>query len=365
MSQDAAMPGTPVVRPLSKTAIWVAAARAIGAREPDESARNPDNLAELLLGDPSGLELDHPVVAGLSTDYAAAMQDVEVASTVRAMTERSRFIDAALERAIANGATQVLVLGAGLDSHAYRYRDLLARVRVFEVDRPVTLAFKQRRVDAALGGPPANLVYVAADLEHEVLSEVLARHGYELAQRTFVIMEGVTMYVQEESLRATFRFVAAHAPGSSVVFDYASHAMVEGMRRIDLQKVPAGVRPGLERFLNMLKDEPFVFGLPLDAERTFLADVGLELGDMLTVGSKESVRRYLTRRDGTTVGAEAYEQALAMRRAAQDHAVAAADPEQRTVIEAAVREQERQNVYRIAEGLVGLLDARHSRVEKC
>ena len=214
MPEDEARAGAGSERPLSKTAIWVAAARAIGAREPDAAARNPDNLAELLLGDPDELVLDHPVVPGLKSSYETAMQDIEVASTVRAMTERTRFIDAALERAIANGATQVLVLGAGFDSHAWRFRELLAGARVFEVDRPVTSAFKQRRADSALGGSPANLVYVPADLEREELAAALARHGYDLTQRSFVIMEGVTMYVQEQPLRATFRFLATRAPGT-------------------------------------------------------------------------------------------------------------------------------------------------------
>lgn len=64
---------------ISKTAIWVAAARAIGAREPDPAVRNPDNLAEALLGDPSQLALDHPVVDALRSSYAEAMREMEIA----------------------------------------------------------------------------------------------------------------------------------------------------------------------------------------------------------------------------------------------------------------------------------------------
>ena len=152
---------------ISKTAIWVAAARAIGALEPDPGTRNPDHLARQLLGDPSELDLDHPVVDALRSSYEEAMQDMEIAGVVRAMTERTRFIDEALERAIGAGATQVLIPGAGFDSHAYRCRELLAPARVFEVDRPATLAFKRRRVDEALGGPPGNLTYVPIDLSQE------------------------------------------------------------------------------------------------------------------------------------------------------------------------------------------------------
>jgi methyltransferase (TIGR00027 family) len=336
---------------ISKTAIWVAAARAIGAREADPAARNPDHLAEPLLGDASQLGLDHPMIDALGKSYDMAMEEIEVASMVRAMTERTRFIDEALERAVSQGITQCLILGAGLDSHAYRYRELLARVRVFELDRPQTLAFKRRRVDAALGGAPANLTYVAADLEREDLPAALARHGYDLSRRTFIIMEGVTMYVQEEPLRATFRFFAAHAPGSSIVFDFATRAMIDGLKALDLDKVPPPARPQFERFLDLIRNEPWVFGIPLDTEQEFLASLGLQLGEMLTVGSEESVKRYLTRADGTTMGAGALERAEAFRRRMQEQMVAAMDPALRAQAEAAMREQARQNAYRIAEAV--------------
>ena len=94
---------------ISRTSIFVAAGRALGAREPDPSARNPDYLAEKLLGDPSTLGLDHPAVRALSLSYDEALKDPEVASNVRMMIVRA-FIDEALERAIAGGATQVVIL---------------------------------------------------------------------------------------------------------------------------------------------------------------------------------------------------------------------------------------------------------------
>ena len=195
---------------ISKTSIYVAAGRAVGAREPDPSVRNPDFLAEQLLGDPAALGVDHPAVRALSLAYDAAMQDPEVIGIVRAMMVRTRFIDGALERAIAAGATQVAILGAGFDSHAYRCRELLQGVRVFEVDRPATQALKRQRVNEVLGGSPENLTYVPIDFQHEDLRDVLARHGYDMTQRTFFILEGVTMYVREESVRSTLSFVAAH-----------------------------------------------------------------------------------------------------------------------------------------------------------
>ncbi len=337
---------------ISRTAIWVAAARAVGAREPDPAVRNPDHLAEALLGDPAQLNIDHPVADALSKGYETAMQEIEVASMVRAMAERTRFIDEAMQRAGAGGITQYLVLGAGFDSHAYRFQEQLAHARMYEVDRPPTSEFKQRRVQAALGAPPKNLTYVAADLERESLGDVLARHGYDLSQRTFIIMEGVTMYVREEPLRETFRFFAAHAPGSSVVFDFATRAMIDGMNALDLQRIPPAARGPVERIMKMIEHEPWVFGIPLDSEREFLSGLGLTLREMLTIGSEESVRRYLTRADGTTLGAEAHARAEAFGRSVREQMTAAMDPAQRARAEAAMREQARQNAYRIAETVV-------------
>src|SRR5262245_53883708 len=205
---------------ISRTSIYTAAGRAIGAREPDPSVRNPDYLAEKLIGDPSALNITHRSVQALSLSYDEAMKDVEVVSTVRVMLVRTRFIDEALERAVAGGASHVVILGAGFDSHAYRCLDLLAHARIFEVDRHATQAVKKQRVNEVLGPPPANLTYVAIDCRQEALRDVLIRHGYDPAQRTFFIWEGVTMYLPEAGVRDTLRFVASHPPGSGIVFDF-------------------------------------------------------------------------------------------------------------------------------------------------
>lgn len=342
------MANTPQRANISRTAVWVAAARAIGAREPEPSVRNPDDLAAALLGEPAQLHVEHPIVSALSASYDEAMQDAETVGLVRAMITRTRFIDDALGRAMASGASQVLILGAGLDSHAYRCQDLLRNARVFELDRPATLEYKQRRVKDALGGAPANLTYVPLDIEDSVPT-ALARHGYEPARRTFILMEGVSMYLPEAAFRSTLQFVAGHAPGSSLVFDFATRAMVEGIQRIDLASLPALVRASTERFLDMIRDEPWLFGIPLDEEKAYLAGLGLTLGDLVTIGSEESVARYLTRPDGTTVGGVVMTRMEAMRSAAIDKMAEQAGSDQRATIEARMKMQARQMAYRIAE----------------
>jgi methyltransferase (TIGR00027 family) len=326
----------------------VAAGRAVGAREPDSSARNPDHLAEKLLGDPSKIDLDHPAVRALSLGYDDAMKDVEVANIVRMMIIRTRFIDEALARAIVDGATQVVILGAGFDSHAYRCQELLAPVRVFEVDRPATQALKKQRVNDVLGGPPANLTYVAVDFEHEDLPHVLTRHGYDPAQRTFFILEGVTMYLPDEAVRGTLRFVAAHPPGSGIVFDFVYRAMIDMIARIDMANVPEAAKPFVQRFLDLTRNEPWVFGLPVGGEREFLGEVGLDLREAFTIGGEESLKRYLTKADGTQVGAQAIAEAMARMAA---HTPAAPEGQQMPLER--TREQQRLMAYQLAEAIVG------------
>jgi methyltransferase (TIGR00027 family) len=289
---------------LSRTAAYVAAGRAIGAREPDPDVNNPDYLAERLLGDPSRFDLRLPLIDALGRSYDEAMDDIEIASIVRAMIVRTRFIDEALLRALASGIGQVLILGAGFDSHAYRYEPLLKGLTVFEVDRPEMQAYKRERVRHVVGKPPPNLKYVPLDFESQTLREVLVDGGYDFSVRSFVIMEGVTMYLTEEALRETLTLLASHPARSGVVFDFVSSVVIDSLRALDIMKMPTAARPYVERFLHLLRDEPWLFGFPLHGERDYIEAFGFEVPEILTIGGPESVRRYLTRADGSEVGDE-------------------------------------------------------------
>ena len=347
MSDTANLPTTGI----SRTCIYTAAGRAIGAREPDPSVRNPDYLAEKLLGDPSAFNIDQAAVKALGRRYDEAIKDLEVISTVRMMLVRTRFIDEALERAVAGGATHVVILGAGFDSHAYRCQALLANVRVFEVDRPATQAYKKQRVHDAIGAPPTNLTYVPIDIQHEDLADVLRQHGHDQSQRTFFVMEGVTMYVPEEGVRATLQYVGGHPPGSAIVFDFMYRPMVEMLKNIDWARIPDSFKPYVQRFLDLIKDEPWVFGIPVGGERTFLSEVGLELREALTIGGEESLTRYATKADGTQIGAEAIAESMA-RMAQRAREAGAASPEARAIDPQRMREQQRTMAYQLAEAIV-------------
>src|SRR6478752_2618421 len=112
-------PGQP-----SRTSIVVAALRAFGASEPDARVRNPDWLAEKLVTS-ADLDLiaEHPISQALRGDYQKGRQNREVAGMSNLMLVRTRFVDEQVQRAIKEGATQVVILGAGFDTRAYRFAE--------------------------------------------------------------------------------------------------------------------------------------------------------------------------------------------------------------------------------------------------
>jgi len=134
---------------------------------------------------------------------------------------RSRFAEDSARAAIEQGLRQIIVLGAGLDTFAYRLepaRDLC----VFELDHPATQADKRRRLAEARIAEPENVAYVAHDFEHGSMIAALTAAGFDPDRRTFVIWLGVTPYLTKEALFATLGELAGFPGGAEVVFDYAN-----------------------------------------------------------------------------------------------------------------------------------------------
>jgi methyltransferase (TIGR00027 family) len=285
---------------ISRTSVMVAAARAFGSREPDESLRNPDILADKLIG-PEELALiaEHPLSKIHERDYAEAFQDPAILFLVWSMLARTRFIDEALRRAVENGAMQIVILGAGFDTRAYRLQELLRHCRVIEVDAAETQEYKKQRLQAATVAAPANLTYARCDLACESLSEVLHTAGYRAEEKTFFIWEGVCMYLPEASARQTLRMMATEsASGSSVVLDYANQIGIEiGV------KYPQGPLA-----LAAIWGEPWIFGVPggTDGSELF-RELGFEPGELISFSNLEAISRYTSGKDGRMYGAAIFQ----------------------------------------------------------
>jgi methyltransferase (TIGR00027 family) len=213
----------------SKTALVTAYIRAYH-HEHDEPKVFDDALAPRLVtvaGEQSGqfrlidsLQLAEPDLSKAYFDPAVALP-WWVKVIAGAVLSRARYGEDCLEGAVKQGVRQYVILGAGMDTFAFRRLDLGEQLQVFEVDHPETQAFKRRRLAEAGFEPPPSLHFIPADLEQESLSAALKRSSYDPRVLTFFGWMGVTYYLAPDSVFATLRDIARLAPsGSSVVFDY-------------------------------------------------------------------------------------------------------------------------------------------------
>lgn len=295
-------PGLP-----SKTAVQVMMARAIGAHDPDPSVRNPDWLAERFVG-----AAERRVMAGtvwetaLDLDWREAAKIPELDRNVRVHLIRTRFIDEKLSKALQNGATQVVILGAGFDSRAYRFRPQYPDVHFIEVDYGPTQEYKRKRVAALFGEAPPNVRFAAIDFTKDKLGDVLSKAGYRAAERTFFIWEGVTYYLPEAAVRDTLQYIANNAAaGSTIATDFAYQSFIDKIGKPPSPDDPPLVRAVLGMTKRLAESgEPWLSGIPENHEREYLAKVGLEMIEALPQGSPEVAKRYRTRRDGSLVGGE-------------------------------------------------------------
>jgi methyltransferase (TIGR00027 family) len=283
----------------SRTSILVAAARAFGSRDPDESLRNSDLLADKFIG-PAELALisEHPLSKMREREYADASQDPAIVFLVWFILARTRFIDEKLRRAVENGAKQVVILGAGFDTRAYRLGELLQSCRVIEVDTQRTQEYKKQRVHDAMVDVPANLTYASCDFAGDSLREVLRTAGYKADTKTFYIWEGVSMYLPEESVRRMLRMIATESvTGSSLVLDYANRIGIEIGA-----KFPQGVAAMATAW-----GEPWLFGVPGGTDGcVFFRELGFDPGEPLSSSNLPGMMQYSCGKDGQIYGAAVF-----------------------------------------------------------
>jgi methyltransferase (TIGR00027 family) len=179
---------------------------------------------------------------------------------------RSRIAEDALAAALRHGVRQLVVLGAGLDTYAYRAPSSQA-LRIFEVDHPATQAWKRERLAEADIPPPAALTFVPVDFERETLADGLAAAGFDSTQQTFFTWLGVVPYLTDEAIFSTLSFIAGLPGGAHVVFDYVNptSSVIEPARRAAHEALAARVAAAGESIRNHFDS---------DALRTRLTELG-------------------------------------------------------------------------------------------
>jgi methyltransferase (TIGR00027 family) len=201
----------------SRTAHFVALGRAIAHTGISHVADFHDPTARFFLNDKGRRSLakieraNRAGRGGIQLGMARGMADIMALRTVA--------IDKAVRDAMARGAKQLVILGAGYDGRAWRMPEL-AGSRVFEADHPATQGAKRAHV-AELPPPIGIMTFVAIDFERESLENVLERAGHDRSLPTCWIWEGVVMYLTHDAMRATLTSVAARsAPGSTLIVNY-------------------------------------------------------------------------------------------------------------------------------------------------
>lgn len=134
------------------------------------------------------------------------------------LVTRARVAEDAVARAVAAGVDQYVVLGAGLDTFAYRNPH--PNLRVFEIDYPSTQEWKRGALRRARIAVPETLTYVPVDFETQVLADRLRESGFRMERPACFSWLGVTMYLRREVVLANLRFVAERPAGSEITFDY-------------------------------------------------------------------------------------------------------------------------------------------------
>jgi methyltransferase (TIGR00027 family) len=161
----------------------------------------------------------------LGADAEAAVRDAENDPSRRKLrlfiAARTRFAEDALTAAVARGVRQLVVLGAGLDTYAYR-TTLGQSLRIFEVDHPSTQAWKREQLTQTAIPVPRTLTFVPVDFERETLADGLATAGFDPTQQTFFTWLGVAPYLTERAVFSTLGFIASLLGGAHVVFDYSN-----------------------------------------------------------------------------------------------------------------------------------------------
>jgi methyltransferase (TIGR00027 family) len=228
----------------------------------------------------------------LGVDREATLAEPEATERPRLrvfIAARHRFAEDSLAAAVERGTRQVVVLGAGLDTFAYRNPH--AGTRVFEVDFPATGAWKRDRLADAGIAVPDSVTYVGVDFESDDLRSRLVEAGFDAAAPAFFLWLGVVPYLTGEAVTATLRAIAS-VPGGEVVFDYTNPAhQLRATAQDDRSDLIARVAE---------VGEPLSAGLETEALHALLADLGF--GEIEDLDRPQIRARFLGRPGGTETG---------------------------------------------------------------
>lgn len=202
--------------------------------------------------------------------------DPDATKRIRAsMVARARFVDDLVLAQAANGTTQYVLLGAGLDSFAVRYPAVSSGLQVFEIDQENTLVWKQARLQALGYTLPRNLHFVPVDFEAGMSwKQQLLEAGFDSNRPAVISCTGVTLYLTREAVAAILREAAGFAPGSILAMTFILPADMIDPEDMPMQRKSAqGAQSG---------GTPFVSFFSPDDMRNMAMNAGFKTAKILS-----------------------------------------------------------------------------------
>jgi methyltransferase (TIGR00027 family) len=209
------------------------------------------------------------MLPGIRHTIAALIARIEM-GTPGMLLCRTRFIDDALVALLERGVKQVVSLGAGFDTRAYRISGF-EQTQFFELDLPTPQELKREHMQKVLRSIPTHVTFAPIDFDRQNIEDEMAAAGFQTGVQTFFIWEGVTQYITAEAVGATLNFAATAAPGSQIAFTYIHRGIVDGSTRSEID----------QKIINRVgrRGMPWIFGLDPAEVDVWLARWGFKLVD--------------------------------------------------------------------------------------
>jgi methyltransferase (TIGR00027 family) len=245
--------------------------------QPQEMRMFEDPVAQALVGGPIRMMMHLSPMRTLTLNQTDAVAQ----GIYGVQICRTRYIDEAVRSAVSDGMKQLVILGAGYDTRAYRLSGLEG-IRVFELDLPAVQQDKEKKLRAALHPLPGNVTFVPIDFDAQALEQVLVGTAFDPGRPAFFLWEGVTQYITEEAVRRTLAYIGKLTPGSQLLFTYVLKSIIED--RSDI--------PDAAHLMEVVaKQSPWIFGLDPAEIKAFLQPYRLTL--TADVGAVDFEEKYL------------------------------------------------------------------------
>lgn len=269
----------------SQSALGVTMFRAFATRDARPEIRGDDDLAEKFLPEELRQMVDNPAAREWVIAKAPGSYEYFIA--------RTKFFDRVVREALDENLAQIVFLGAGYDSRAYRFGGRIRDTRIFELDVPSTQQRKRAMLEQAGVRVPAGLEFVPVNFTRDALDDVLAKAGFDRSKQTLYVWEGVTYYLPAAAVEQTLACIRRNSPaGSGLCLDYM----------IDAPDMAS--RYGVAQSRALMRDtyhaEPIQFRIPEGTLEAFLAERGYTTVQHLVASDLE--KNYLTLASGVLAG---------------------------------------------------------------